>query len=275
MTLQKGAMRMRWGMFTKCLAQHSAHSESLFPQLLKIIAETADSMDISYANRAAYTWSGWWGRIIIVTSDPDGVSTLHSCHRTPQVSGFRSQIKQVPGWPTERIWKDWEEEAAPGEGILLVPLLRAVGRSSLWLGPCWASTETGPHPYTDSVCWPCHIKEGWSIQSHLAMAAKPRTWSIPYKADSSRVIPSPAWRMLYSRPGVWAGSLLGSWVDCATLPQGLHSSVNGDLLANAAFRLVTWPSSLQYVKEEALLRVSLLREWKWKPAGQWLKPRDR
>lgn len=40
-------------MFTKRLAQHVAHSESLFPQLLKIMAEVADSPDVSYANRAA------------------------------------------------------------------------------------------------------------------------------------------------------------------------------------------------------------------------------
>ena len=42
-------------MFTKCLAQHFACSESLFPQLLKIIAETALSPDVSYVNRTAYT----------------------------------------------------------------------------------------------------------------------------------------------------------------------------------------------------------------------------
>lgn len=42
-------------MFTKCLAQDFARSESLFPQLLKIIAETTDSPDVSYVNRTAYT----------------------------------------------------------------------------------------------------------------------------------------------------------------------------------------------------------------------------
>lgn len=137
----------RFGEACSPSARPFAHSDSLFPWLLKTSAEMADGrLDASCVNRMDYLRSGPWEQIMIIASDPAGLTTLSTCPLTLHVSGHMPQSKQgaplAPGKNLERLGGEGAaRRGCPGAGESTSALCPRVTESPQGLGT---------RPYTGS-----------------------------------------------------------------------------------------------------------------------------